>query len=335
MIDLPSFFSSPQTSVGPLLISLKSDGFQIKEAVAEFGFAHRGLLARISSEHWIKNKFVWAHIAPDTAPVVEKLFSETVEQGMRVHVPERAIHIRNLMVSLSECSRMMRCLSGCFRSLEMRPAQNLVVRMREEIIDLFELMTGSRHGYYFIVPGGVRWDVSEGFLARLDSWASSVRPKFELVNEFVRLSGIANPNLKKIGRISYWKNGAYGLEKSVLDRMQIMADQLLIEVSKLKKIVSELPTSAVLAPISPTEGAVETEWLAAAKEEFKITHSGICGDWILAGSFSNAGKVSALRLQTPSDVAGQWISEALLGVEPVFVELVLESLDICTKEVDQ
>lgn len=114
-----------------------------------------------------------------------------------------------------------------------------------------------------------------------------------------------------------------------------MADQLLIEVPKIKRIISELPTSAVLAPLSPTDGAGETEWLAAAKEEFNVVHSGICGDWMLSGNFSNAGKMSALRLQTPSDVAGQWVSESLLGVEPKFVELVLESLDICTKEVDQ
>jgi hypothetical protein len=314
-------------SFGPLVMHIETDGFVVNGARAEFGFACRKILSDISARPWRARRHLWSHLFSESALTFERLFSQVIEGGLMVHVSKRAESVRDLLVQLSDCARMLRCVSGAAQALGLAPLQFYCQRMREEIFDLLELMTGSRHGFYFIVPGGVRWDLSAGFLARCESWSKKVPEKCVFIRENLELACVVRSELKTLGRVAFWRSNYQ--ETSAIDRLMIMVSDLVATATKIGEISMILPGGTVHTSLEQ-----EHEWRNPL-QVFDSKLVTVRGEFVLTGRFASPDLIKSLNLVTPSSRASQWAQEALLNCEPHLVQYVLESLDISACEVDQ
>lgn len=315
---------------GPLLLQADVRGGTVHSARVQFGFAQRKILERLASRRWNDHLFLMAHLRPDAAPIGELLFSEAVEFASVVDAPLRARGIRQLIARFSELSLLLANLASCFEQVGFTPPKFLLLRMREEILDFFELMTGSRYAFGFIRPGGVRWDVSEGFLSRAETWADDFESHMELIRDFVTLLHRTTPGISELGRLSFWKDSCSSTETSVLGRIIHMVECLEKGVAIQKKEIRGLIPGGVLIPLDHPEGLQTDQALAP----FSTEYAGLRGTWTLTGSGSSKS-LSDLSLRTPSQGAAQWVAEACSGVRVDQVGLILASLDFSALEIDQ
>lgn len=162
-----------EISVGPqhpgsghfrLLIQL--DGDTIVKAKPDPGYVHRGV-EKIAENRTFLNVIPMLErvCLPDVTHAALG-YVIGVEKLLDVTPPERAQYLRVIMCELGRIMSHLYWLSifGIFEGHS--TAFMWGFADREVIIDLMEWVSGSRISYFGIVPGGVRFDVPEGFEER-------------------------------------------------------------------------------------------------------------------------------------------------------------------------
>ena len=157
-------------SVGPqhpgsghfrLVISV--DGDIIVDAAPDPGYVHRGEEKMSEYRNFITNiPHLERPIIHDSAGITYP-FCLACEEIANIPVPERAKYIRIIIAELDRCIYLLYWLAiyGIFlghSTMFMWPMGD-----RELLIDLADMLTGARVTHAFLVPGGVRNDIPEGF----------------------------------------------------------------------------------------------------------------------------------------------------------------------------
>ena len=84
--------------------------------------------------------------------------------GIEDRIPERAQIIRVLMIELNRVTSHLAGIGPMGFELGATTIFLQALRMRERILDLFELITGLRMNHAYIRPGGVAQDLPPGAL---------------------------------------------------------------------------------------------------------------------------------------------------------------------------
>src|SRR6185437_11804012 len=121
---------------------------------------------------------------------------------------------------LSRISSHMASVAKTAGTVGADTAIHYVLRDRERVLDLFELVSGMRFSLNFMRFGGVAADVTEGFIERVQDVCENIRHKLKeyndlftfnhaflsrcrgvgvLSNELVRLAGLSGPNARASG----------------------------------------------------------------------------------------------------------------------------------------
>ena len=176
---------------GVLRLILTLDGETVTEARASIGYLHTGIEKNLEYRTWTQGTtFV------TRADYLMPLFNETayclaVERllGIEDKLPERARIIRVLLLELNRISSHLGGIGPFGMELGATTIFLQGVRMRERILDLFELITGLRMNHAFIRPGGVAQDMPAGGLEAIRDF---LRGAPRLVHDLRRLID-ANP----------------------------------------------------------------------------------------------------------------------------------------------
>ena len=152
---------------GPLRMHLKLDGNVIVSARPEAGFLHRGIEKAIEMQSWIASVGYAGRVDPEASFFYELAFCLAAEQLGGVRPSRRATRIRTLVCELTRVASHMGFLARFARASQAETFFHYVSRDREKILDLFELLTGSRFAYNFCRIGGVAADVTDGFIERV------------------------------------------------------------------------------------------------------------------------------------------------------------------------
>jgi NADH-quinone oxidoreductase subunit D len=92
-----------------------------------------------------------------------------VEDLAGLEVPEKARWLRLLTLEMARLSSFLLWIGGQAGSFGMGTIGQWTITHRDFILDLFEELTGGRIYHMYIIPGGVRHDLTEGFGGRLES----------------------------------------------------------------------------------------------------------------------------------------------------------------------
>jgi NADH-quinone oxidoreductase subunit D len=176
---------------GVLRLILTLEGETVSEARASIGYLHTGIEKNLEYRTWTQGTtFV------TRADYLMPLFNEasyclSVERllGIEDRIPERAQIIRVLMLELNRVASHLGGIGPFGLELGATTIFLQGVRMRENILDLFELITGLRMNHAFIRPGGVAQDMPPGGLEAIRDF---LRKAPRMVHDFRNLVD-ANP----------------------------------------------------------------------------------------------------------------------------------------------
>jgi NADH-quinone oxidoreductase subunit D len=191
---------------GVLRLVLTLEGETVTEARASIGYLHTGIEKNLEYRTWTQGT-TFVTRADYLMPLYNELaYCMSVERllGIEDKIPERAVLIRVLMLELNRISSHLGGLGPFGLELGATTIFLQGVRMRENVLDVLELITGLRMNHAFIRPGGVAQDVTAGqlekireFLRKAPKWIRDLRALIDANPVFVaRTRGIAYLDLQ-------------------------------------------------------------------------------------------------------------------------------------------
>ncbi len=167
----------------PMRLRLSLDGEIITDCDVETGFLHRGLEKACEFQSWRAAVAYADHLDPECAVFGELVLCLAVEQLAEIEVPARAKCIRVILSELSRISSHLSYMVRMARAVGSETIIHYLLRDRERILDLFELLTGARFSINFLRFGGVQADVTDGFIERVLEVCELIRIRMKEYND--------------------------------------------------------------------------------------------------------------------------------------------------------
>ena len=162
---------------GVIRLILELDGETVRETRVDIGFLHTGIEKNMEFRNWTQGStFVTRmdYVAPFFQEVAYALAVEKL-LGITDQIPERASLIRVLLMELNRIGSHLVAIGTGGNELGATTMMTIGFRGREEILRIFERITGLRMNHAFIRPGGVPMDLPEGTVDFIRSLLPNVR----------------------------------------------------------------------------------------------------------------------------------------------------------------
>jgi len=367
--DLSSWEIGPYHGAlpAPFKIRMQLDGEIIVRAELESGFLHRGVESAMKKSTW-ESIIVYAdHIDPEAAVFAEMAICLAAEKLGGIEVPERARSIRLILSELSRIASHLRATVGVARKVGGDTLVHYVMRDRERVLDLFELLAGARFSLNFLRIGGVRLDMTEGFIERVFELCELIRVRLKEYNDlftfnstFVQRStgvaalspqlidrlGVSGPNARASGKTAdLRKDSPYsGYEKVDFHDMTTPTDEAQSGdcherfVLRLREISQSVDILKQLCEKVPSGKFLELK----TDREFKLkkgeSHGSVeSSRGLLRCDLQSSGgsQPEKVTFTTPTAAIFSAIPELLRGEQIEDLGLILASLDLSVSEMDR
>ncbi|HEY5983970.1 MAG TPA: NADH dehydrogenase (quinone) subunit D [Anaerolineales bacterium] len=205
---------------GVLRLLLELDGEVIVNCIPDIGFLHTGIEKNMEAKTYIK-----AEVMCDRLDYMNPLgnnlaYCMAVEKLVELDVPERAQALRVILVELQRIASHLVWLGTFGLDLAAMSMFLYCFREREDILDIFELVSGQRMMTTYIRPGGLWRDVPAEFdaavrrilrlmPARIDEYESLLTKNPLMLDRTVRIGvlpkdtalsyGVTGPMLRASG----------------------------------------------------------------------------------------------------------------------------------------
>lgn len=187
----------------PLHLSLAVEDEHVIQAIPQMGFIHRGL-EKLTETHDYKNYVYVAERICGICSFGHSLgYCETIEQMKHVEVPVRA---QKLRVMLHEISRIQSHLLWLGLTADAFGFESLfmhVWRIREKILDIFDMTTGGRIILSINKVGGLVHDIDDDVLENIKTNLTTVLDEYQQIKK----TFLANSSVKSrccgVGVISH------------------------------------------------------------------------------------------------------------------------------------
>ncbi|OLC28591.1 MAG: NADH dehydrogenase [Armatimonadetes bacterium 13_1_40CM_64_14] len=152
---------------GVLRVLLELEGEAIVGAEPVIGYLHTGFEKEMETRTYHQNIVFPPRIEYLATFIEEQAYVLAVEKLLGISAPPRATMIRLILAELSRIASHLVYLGTGAMDLNVSSLLMYCFRDREEILDIFEMVSGQRmmHGYFRI--GGLQWDVPTGFTERV------------------------------------------------------------------------------------------------------------------------------------------------------------------------
>jgi len=196
---------------GVLRLILELDGETVISCTPHIGYLHRG--SEKLAEHRTYQQIV---------PLTDRFdylscgnnnlaYSIAVEKLMGIEVPERADYLRVIVAELSRLSSHLLWLATHAADIGAVTVLLYCLREREDLLGLFELLTGARLTVSYVNIGGVRRDATPEFLSRCKSFIDTMPKRINEYNTLIMENRIWLGRTKGIGIIPYDEAISWGL----------------------------------------------------------------------------------------------------------------------------
>lgn len=155
---------------GVLRLVVELDGEIVVNLAPDVGFLHTGIEKTMESKTYQK-AVVLTDRMDYLAPLSNNFcYALTVEQLMGVEIPQRAQVIRVLLVELQRISSHLVWLGTHALDLAAMSVFLYAMREREQILDIFELVSGARMMTSYIRVGGLAYELPADFMPTVDTF---------------------------------------------------------------------------------------------------------------------------------------------------------------------
>ena len=143
----------------PEFFKLHVEGERVVHLDIELGYNHRGIEKLSESKTFEETVFLVERICGICSTSHPIACVQAVEDAGDIEVPERALYIRSVIGELERIHSHLLWLGLAGHFLGFNTVWMWVWRYREEVLNIFELITGNRNHYAMMKPGGVRRDI--------------------------------------------------------------------------------------------------------------------------------------------------------------------------------
>jgi NADH:ubiquinone oxidoreductase subunit D len=170
----PIHLASTQ-GLGAFALRLEEDGGLVSSAGMEVGFGRRHIEC-ISQQLPYSQALNYAdRVDYLAAPAYSYALAACFEELLGLDVPERALHIRLVLLELNRISSHLHYYARLAKTVGQMPLMNHCQRERERFSDIMEMYCGSRLGFGAVCLGGVMEDATDGWFFRIEKAIASTK----------------------------------------------------------------------------------------------------------------------------------------------------------------
>ena len=155
---------------GVLRVICELEGETIVQCRAQIGYLHTGMEKEAEYQQYLKCVVMTDRMDYLNANGTNLAHALAVEKLLGCEVPKRAQYIRVILAELSRIASHLVWYGTHGLDLGAMTPYFYVWQQREYILDLFEMMSGVRMMPSWIVPGGLRGDIPDGFAEKLNAF---------------------------------------------------------------------------------------------------------------------------------------------------------------------
>ena len=175
---------------GVLRLVLELDGETVVNAHSVVGYLHTGIEKNAEVRNWTQG-VTFVTRADYLSPFFnEAAYCMAVEKLLGVVVPARAQAIRVLLMELNRIASHLVWLATGGMELGALSMMLYGFREREQILDIFEFVTGLRMNHAFIRPGGLSTDLPDGTLEKVQAFVDAFPKKVDEYEELLTENSI-------------------------------------------------------------------------------------------------------------------------------------------------
>ncbi len=164
---------------GVLRLVVDTDGEVIKDCEPIIGYLHRGMEKMAESRTYLQYLPIVDRIDYLSSFFCAEAFCSAVEFLSDIELPIKAKYIRTMLLELNRISSHLLWLGTFLLDLGASSPFFYCFREREQVISLFESLTGSRMMYNYHTFGGVKKDLNESFLEDLYKFIADFPAKID------------------------------------------------------------------------------------------------------------------------------------------------------------
>lgn len=181
---------------GNYSVHMYVDGDIIKKARPMPGMLHRGFEKLMERRTWMGNLALIPRICVPEPDTNEMVYAMGIEALADIEVPERAHWIRMIILELARITSHIMSFGGIGGPTGLYTATYLGIALRDEILDVFERITGARVYHMYIVPGGVRKDLPENAEEDIERLMKIIEERLEELKELILENPMIHARIK-------------------------------------------------------------------------------------------------------------------------------------------
>lgn len=335
----------------PIHLDLVMEDETVVEAIPSIGFIHRGLEKLVEKKEYTELMYVTERICGICAFGHNWGYCEAVEQLMEVEVPERAGYLRTLWHEMSRVHSHLLWLGLLADAFGFESLFMHCWRMRERVLDLFEMTTGGRVIFSVCTIGGVHRDIEPEAMKMIVDVTQEMKKELEaltdvFINDFsvenrllnvgtitkeqamdlcavgptARASGV-NQDLRVGGPGIYDKIGFQPIISENGDchaRAEVRIKEIFQSIDMIKTIAEAIPGGDIVVKV---KGKPEGETMVRLEQP----RGEAC--YYVKGNGSKF--LERMRVRTPTNINVPFLVTALQGCDLADVPVLVLSIDPC------
>ncbi len=187
---------------GVLRFKLRMDGEIIRDCQIVVGYLHRGTEKLGEMKTYLQFIPYTDRLDYIAAMPNNYAYVKAVEELAGIEVPQRAEYIRVLVMELNRIVNHLVMMGSLLLDLGASTMIMYGFRERENALQLYEMLCGARMTFNYIRPGGVREDLPDGFIPKLNEFIKDMEKRIVDYEELVNGNEIFLMRTKNIGVIS-------------------------------------------------------------------------------------------------------------------------------------
>lgn len=170
----------------------------ITDVDLRLGYAHRGIEALAQKRNIIQSLYLIERICGICSHSHATCYSQAIEEIGDIHPPPRAVYIRTMMAELERIHSHMLWLGVTAYGVGFDTFFMYAMRIREQLMDIFEETTGNRIHHSLNAIGGIRADLTPQNIAKIQSTMTEVEKTSQFMLEVLHSKTVEN-RLKGVG----------------------------------------------------------------------------------------------------------------------------------------
>jgi membrane-bound hydrogenase subunit alpha len=186
------------------------EGETVVDVDVRISYNHRGIEKLNESKTFDQVPFVVERVCGICSASHPLAYIQAVEEIVHVDVPERALYLRTIVNELERLHSHLLWVGLAGHFLGYNTVFMWAWKYREPVMDALEEATGSRVNYANCTVGGVRRDMTDEQLRKIDRISAELLGPLEMLTNAVLDDPILHARLKNVGVLTKEDAKAYG-----------------------------------------------------------------------------------------------------------------------------